>query len=112
MRRRERRLDRVEGMCQGAGDLVGVQVLRAGLEVVVPLLETGVIVWVQPEAEHVDRLWLSAEPGGELLGDEDVVAIGDLQATVDRVVVGDRHEVHAPPLGELIDLFRRSGALR
>ena len=30
---------------------------------------------------------------------------------VDRVVIGDRHEVHPPALGEGIDLLRRRGAL-
>jgi hypothetical protein len=92
-------------MCQGAGDLVGVQVLRAGLDVAVVLLQPGVIVRGDPEAEQVDDLRLPAEPDGELLGDEDVVAIGDLQAAVDRVVIGDRHEVHAASLRELVDLL-------
>ena len=111
VRRREWRLYRVEGMCQGAGDLVGVQVLRARLHVAVVLLQPGVIVRGDPEAEQVHGLGLPAEPDRELLGDEDVIAVGELEAAVDRVVIGDRHEVHAPPLGELIDLLRRRGAL-
>ena len=56
-------------------------------------------------------LRLAAEPGGQLLGDEHVRAVGDLEHAVDRVVVGDRHEVHAAPLRELVDLLRRRGAL-
>ena len=112
VRRREGRLNRVEGMCEGAGDLVGVQVLRAGLDVAIVLLQPGVIVGADPEAEQMDGLRLAAEPDGELLGDEDVITIGDLEASVDRVVIGDRHEVHAPPLGELVDLLRRRRALR
>jgi hypothetical protein len=70
-----------------------------------------VIVGCDPEAEQVDGLRLAAEPRGELLGDEDVVAVRDLEAAVDRVVIGDRHEVHAAPLGELVDLIRRRRAL-
>src|SRR6185437_8991896 len=35
----------------------------------------------------------------------------ELERPVDRVVIGDRHEVHPPPLGELVHLLRRSGAL-
>ena len=50
--------------------------------------------------------------GGQLLGDEHVGPVGDLQHAVDRVVVGDRHEVHPAPLGELVDLLRRRRALR
>ena len=67
VRRREGRLDRVEGMCQGAGDLVGVQVFRARLDIAVVLLQPGVIVRGDPEAEQVDRLRFPSEPDGELL---------------------------------------------
>ena len=88
-----------------------VQVLGARLEVAVVRLQPGVVVGRDPEAEHVDRLRLAPEPGGQLLGDEDVGPIGELEAAVDRVVIGDRHEVHAAPLGELVDLLRRRGAL-
>jgi hypothetical protein len=89
-----------------------MQVLRACLDVAVVLLQPGVIVGGDPEAEQMDGLRLAAEPHGELLGDEDVVAIGDLEAAVDRVVIGDRHEVHAAPLGELVDLLGRGSAFR
>ena len=34
------------------------------------------------------------------------------QRALDRVVVGDRHEVHAAALGQLVDLFGRRGAFR
>ena len=44
VRRSERRRDGVEGMRERAGDLVGVQVLGAGLEVAVVLLQPLVIV--------------------------------------------------------------------
>ena len=90
---------------------MGVQVLGAGLEIAVVLLQPGVVVGGDPETEQVNGLWLATEPGGELLGDEDVVAVGDLETAIDRVVIGDRHEVHAAPLGELIDLLRRRRAL-
>jgi hypothetical protein len=48
----------------------------------------------------------------QLLGDEYVRTVGDLKDARDRVVVGDRHEVHATPLGQLVDLLRRRRALR
>ena len=57
------------------------------------------------------RLGLALEVGRQLLGDEDVGKVGELQRAVDRVVIGDRHEVHPAPLGELIDLLGRGGAL-
>ena len=51
------------------------------------------------------------EARGQLLGDEHVGAVGDLQRAVDRVVVGDGHEVHAAALGQRVDLLGRRGAL-
>jgi hypothetical protein len=71
-----------------------------------------VVVGGDPVTQHVDRLGLTAEPGRELLRDEDIGAVGDLEAAVDRVVVGDRHEVHSATLGELVDLLRWCAALR
>jgi hypothetical protein len=89
-----------------------MEVLGAGLEIAVALLEPGVVVRRDPEAEHVDSLRLAPEPGGQLLGDEDVATISDLETAVDRVVIRDRDEVHAPPPGELMDLLGRSCAFR
>jgi hypothetical protein len=62
-------------------------------------------------AEDVDRLGLALEPRRQLLGDEDVGAVGDLLDAGDRVVIGDRHEVHPATLGQLVDLFGRRRAL-
>ena len=62
-------------------------------------------------AEDVHGLRLAAEVRGQLLGDEHVGPVGDLEDARDRVVVGDRHEVHAAALGQLVDLLRRRRAL-
>ena len=45
-------------------------------------------------------------------GDEHVGQVSEGQGAVDRVVIGDRHEVHAPALGQLVDLDRLGGAFR
>jgi hypothetical protein len=75
-------------------------------------LQPGVVLAGDPVAKDVDRLRLAAKVGGELLRDEHVGAVRDLQDSRDRVVVGDRDEVHASPLGEGVDLLGRGGALR
>jgi len=76
-------------------------------------LQALVVVGGDPPAEDVDGLRLAAKPGRELLGDEGVVvAAGELQRAVDRVVVGDRHEVHPAALGELVHVLGRGRALR
>ncbi len=104
--------DGVVGVGQRAHALAGAQVLRALLHVPAVRLQPLVVGGVDPVAEHVHRRpRLAAEVGGELLGDEHVGALCDLQHAGDRVVVGDRHEVHPAPLGQLVDLLRRGRAL-
>ena len=109
--RRKGRSDRVERMGQGTGDAVPVQVLGHLLHVSGVCLQPVVVGRRDAPAENVDRLRLAAEPRGELLGDEHLGPVGDLEDTRDRVVVGDRHEVHPAPAGEPVDLLRRGGAL-
>ena len=99
--RQQRRLDRVEGVRERACDAALGELVGDGLDVAGERLQALVVVGRDPPAEDVDGLRLGAEPGGQLLGDEGVVvARGELQRAVDRVVIGDRHEVHAAPLGE------------
>ena len=107
----QRRADRVEGVGEGRADRVAVQVLGAGLDVVVVGLQPLVVGLGDAEAEDVDGLRLAAEADGQLLGDERVGPVGQLERAGDRVVVGDGHEVHALGLGQVVDLLRRGGAL-
>ncbi len=104
--------DVVEGVRERAGDLVLAKVGGAGLDVAGVGLQPLVISGSDPVTEDVNRLGLAGEAGGQLLGDEAVGAVGQLQAAVDRVVVGDRDEVHPAPLGQLVDLLRGGRALR
>ena len=111
MARGQRRLDGVERVGERARDLVLVQVGGDGLDVAGVRLQPLVVVGRDAEAEHVHGLRLAAEARGQLLGDEHVGPVGDLERAGDRVVVGDRHEVHAAALGQRIDLLGRRGAL-
>ena len=108
----QRRGDVEEGMRQRAGDPLVVKVGGTGLDVAGMRLQPLVVSGSDPVTEDVNRLGLAGEAGGQLLGDEAVGTIGELEAAVDRVVVGDRDEVHPPPLGQLVDLLRRGRALR
>ncbi len=102
----QRSADVVVRVCEGTDDVVAVQVFGALLHVVVVRLEPFVVRGRDAVAEHVHGLGLATEGGGELLGDEHVGAIGDPQGAVDGVVIGDRDEVHAAALGQLVDLLR------
>ena len=109
--RQQRRIDVVERVRQPAGDPVVLEVCGAGLEIAGMCLQPLVVSGGDPVTEDVNRLGLAGEASGQLLGDEAVGTVGQLEATVDRVVVGDRDEVHPPPLGKLVDLPRRRRAL-
>jgi len=52
--------------------------------------------------------------GGDFLAEKGVVGVPglDFNRALDRVVVGDRHEVHAARLGGLVELFRIGETLR
>ncbi len=98
-------------MGQRARDLVVVEVFGARHHVPLMGSETVVIVGRDPVAQHVHGLRLILEPRRQLLGHERVRAVGQRQGAGDRVVIGDRDEVHAPPLGELVHLTGGGGAL-
>jgi hypothetical protein len=107
----QRRGHVVEGVRESAGNPVLVKVCGAGLEIAGVGLQPLVVPGIDPVTEDVHRLGLAGEAGGQLLGDEAVGTAGQLEAAVDRVVVGDGHEVHPAPLRQLVDLPRRGGAL-
>ncbi len=109
--RREGCGDRVVGVGQRAGDVALVHVGGAQLHVAAVGLQPLVVLGGDAVAEDMHGLRLAAEARGELLRDEDVGSVGDLQDAGDRVVVGDRHEVHSAALGQLVDLLGWSGAL-
>ena len=70
--RRQRLLHRIERMRERRRDLVGVQIRRARLDVVVVGLQPLVVVGRDPVTEDVNGLGLALEPHGQLLGDERV----------------------------------------
>ncbi len=107
----QRRPHGVERVRERARDLVLVEVRSAPLDVARALLQPRVVVGRDAEAEDVDRLRLAAEPRGELLRHEGVGPVGERERAVDRVVVGERDEVHAPALGQRVGLLGRRRAL-
>jgi hypothetical protein len=54
---------------------------------------------VDAPEQQVHLALVFGEPAGELFADDHVGLVRDLQRAVDRVVVGQRDEVHAAPLG-------------
>ena len=77
----ERRRDVEEGVRQGAGDPVLVQVCGTGLDVAGMGLQPLMVSGSDPVTEDVNRLRLAGEAGGQLLGDEAVGKVVELQRT-------------------------------
>src|SRR6201999_2365926 len=96
-----------ERVRERAADLVLVKVCGAGLDVAGVCLQPLMVSGSDPVTEDVNRLGLAGKASGQLLGDEAVGTARQLEAAVDRVVVGDRDEVHPAPFGELVDLLGR-----
>jgi len=80
-----------------------VEVAPPGLEgLVLPLVE----------AEHVDvELPPPVEKDRHFLAHEGIGQVGDREGSLDRVVVGEGHEVHPPPPGPVVDVERVRVAL-
>lgn len=99
-----------KGVRQRARDFVGVQVIGTGHDVTLMRLEPLMIVGRDPEAEYVYGLRFLGEPRRQFLGNENARLVQDLRDTRDRIVIGDRDEVHSPPFGQLVDLLGRGCA--
>ena len=88
-------------MVDGGGQPLLGQEREEGLEVGLPGLQALVLPLVQ--AEHVDvELSPAFEEDGDLLAHEGVGQVGERERPLDRVVVGQGDEVHAPPASPLV----------
>ncbi len=109
---RERGGDVEERVGERTRDLVPMQVIGTGHDVALMCLQPLVVLGRNPPAQHVDGLGLLGEPGGQLLGYKDIRLVGDREDAGDRVVVGDRDEVHPPSFGQFVHLPGRGSAFR
>ena len=75
-------------------------------------LQLGVLLAVDAVDEQVELAVVLGEPAGEFFADEHVRPIGDRQHALDRVVIGDRDEVHAAQARLLGDVLGPGIALR
>ena len=106
----QRRPDGVERMRESADDAAGIEILGARLDIPGVDLKPLMVAGIDPKAQDVHGLRLAVEARRQLFRDERPGQIGDRQCAIDRVVVGDRHKVHATALCELVHLVRRGCA--
>ena len=90
--------------------VLGSQVLVQVVDVSSAALDLGMLFLVDPEDVDVDALPRLGKPRFHLFRDEEIVRVGvgvqEGEAAVDRVVVGNRHEIHAALFGDPVNLFR------
>jgi hypothetical protein len=80
-----------------AQDVLLADVLDQLVHVAAKPLEIVVLRLGDPVGEHVDDRAVLRESRRDLLGDEGVGQVRDVEAALDRVVVGDGHQRHATP---------------
>ena len=61
---------------------------------------------VDPVDQHVKLAMILGKPAAQLFADNDVGSIGDLKRPLDRVVIGERDEIHLPLLCLPVDFDR------
>ncbi len=88
-------VEAMERVRDGVGELLLREVGLEVEDVFAQALELGVLRLAQAPDEDVDGAAVFGEVGGDLLAEEDAGAIGDLEAAVDGVVVGEGDEIHA-----------------
>jgi hypothetical protein len=97
-------IEPVEGMCDGVGEVLGGEIFLEIVDILAEAEDIAVLGFREAPDEEVDLAMILGEPGGDLLGDEDAGEIGDLEAAVDAVVIGDGDEVHAALAKEGVEL--------
>ena len=96
----------------GVRDVLRAQVIHQVVHVAAPPLDLGVLVGRQIPGQDVDGAARVGKHRGDLLRQERAGAIRQREATVDRVVVGQRDEVHAALAAQVILPRRIDVALR
>ena len=111
VREREPVIDAVERMRDGVREVFRGEIFLQLEDVLAPRLQFPVLPRIDAPHEHVDFATGVGKARAHLLAEERARAAGDLEAAVDRVVVGDRDEVHAPRVQRVVERGRRGVAV-
>jgi hypothetical protein len=97
-------IEPIEGMGDGVGEVLGGEIFLKVVDVLAEAGDVAMLRLCETPDEEVDLAAVLGKPGGDLLRDEDAGEIGDVQAAVDAVVIGDGDEVHAALAQEGVEL--------
>ena len=99
-------IEPVKGMRNGVREIFGGEILLEIVDVLAGACDFAMLRLGDAPDEHVDLAAVLGKPGGDLFGDEGAGEIGDLEAAVDVVVIGDGDEVHAALAEQGVELAR------
>jgi hypothetical protein len=105
VRRADEAVDPRSDVIEAGEDPVVAQVWQEHRHVVPASLDLQELLFGDVEDVEMDAHAIVREGGRHLAADDDIRLVGEGQGTGDAVVVGDRHQVHAPGLGQSIDLL-------
>ena len=98
----------VKRMRDGVRDLSGLQVTLQSNDIVADDCDVGVLRFGNPPDEDMNLAGVLRERGRDLLAKESSGQIANLEATLDRIVVGERNVIH-PALEQLFIQLARVG---
>ncbi len=105
-------IDAVERVRDGVREPFRGEVFLQLENIAAPRLQLLVLRLGDAPHEHVDFAAVVRESRADLLADEGVRPVRDLEAAVDAVVIGDRHEIHSALLERIVQRARRRVAVR
>src|ERR1700682_1080163 len=93
-------VDTIKRMRDGVGDLTGLKVALQGEDVIAKDHDVRVLRLGDTPYENVNLARILRKISRNLLTDERIRQISNFEATVDRIVIGDRDVIH-PALAQL-----------
>jgi len=102
----------VKGMGYGVGKVLGGEIILEVVDALAEAMDVAVLLLVEPPDQEMNLTMILREPCGDLLGEKDAGKIGDLEAPLDAVVIGDGDEIHAALAQQGVKLARIGIAVR
>ena len=102
----------VKWMRHGVRELLGGEILLQVEDILPRGLQSAVLRLGEAPDEHVNLAAVVGETRAHLLAEKDARPVGDFEATLDAVVVGQRHEIHAARPQRVVKRVRLGVAVR
>ena len=95
-------IDGIEGMSQGIGDVLLMQIGRKIINVFPEVLKVLVLPFGSSIDDHVDLTAVFREVGGHFFTDERLGQMSDFQGSFDGIMIGYGYVGHSPGTDQMI----------